>query len=100
MFPQACPDDAKEKAEARRSAAACSSFQMVRRNPGHWDIYSKDSRHFCIRGEADRFTVWNERDPKRDLPSVFRTVDACMAYVCAELMTETSVESTSAESKS
>lgn len=24
MFPQACPDDAKENAEARRSAAACS----------------------------------------------------------------------------
>jgi hypothetical protein len=74
--------------EADRPSAPCSSFQVVRRNPGHWDIYSRDSRHFCIRGEADRFTVWNERDP-RDLPSVFRTVDACMSYVCAELMTET-----------
>ena len=32
MFPQACPDDAKEKAEARRSAAACSHFRRVPRD--------------------------------------------------------------------
>ena len=45
-----------------RSLAAmpCSSFQVVRRNPGHWDIYSRDSRHFlpqrlldCLAGQRE-----------------------------------------------
>jgi len=65
----------------------CSAFRVVHRNGDHWDIYHDNRRLYCIRGENGRFTVYNELSNTSDLKCVFRTVGACMAYICAELMT-------------
>ena len=66
-------------------------FSVVYRNYGHWDIYITDEgRGFCIRGGPGKYYVRDERPTSApDYPSKsFKTVQACMSYVCDELMFE------------
>lgn len=65
------------------------NFSVNYRNHGHWDIYSSSERLFRIRGGPEAYYVLDEREKnankgKKD----FKTVIACMVYVCDELMFE------------
>ncbi len=68
-----------------------SSFSVNRRNwggHGHWDIYGKDGRMFRIRGGPGKYSVYDERLERPIGPKSFKTVIACMNYICDELMFE------------
>lgn len=60
-------------------------FNTVRRNYGHWDIYSGGKRIYRIRGGPNAYVVL----PTYDEPSMkFKTVQACMSYITDQLMFE------------
>ena len=65
-------------------------FTVGRRNPGHWDVMTKDGRAFRIRGGPGHYVVHDEREGKgaNDTRSPFKTVTACMVYICDEFMHE------------
>jgi len=66
------------------------SFSVQYRNPGHWDIIIKDyGRIFRIRGAPSKYCVIDERERsiKKEIQR-FKTVQACMSYICDELMFE------------
>lgn len=64
-------------------------FSVSRRNYGHWDINGFDRRLFRIRGGPSKYVVIDERDDavRKDVLT-FKTVGACMGYICDELMFE------------
>ncbi len=70
------------------------SFEVVHRNPGHWDIYLKNgdvsSRIAKIRGGPYIFHLIVEKSGhfSDNLIDEFPSVESCMAYVCATLMKE------------
>lgn len=77
----------KEPTSTASDAMPCSAWLVVHRSGPHWDIYDQHRRRrFCIRGEEGRITVYNETRHADDLKGAFRTVDAAMAYICAEMM--------------
>lgn len=65
-----------------------NSFKVVRRNHGHWDIIDERScRVFRVRGAPGAYVVMNELAPP--FPVVqFKTVSACMMFICEILMHE------------
>ena len=69
---------------------ATASFQFIRRNPGHWDVYANNRRAFAIRGEPGDFVIRVESADfrKESDPGTFKTLDAALAYVMAELTFE------------
>lgn len=97
-------------------------FSVVHRNPGHWDIFSREcpgrvsafleanpgsytsardgdrERAFRIRGEPDAVIVYDERwNPHKPHPRdelSFATVAHAMAWIAAELMGEPSANRT------
>jgi len=66
-----------------------SNFSVNRRNHGHWDIWNDKRRIFSIRGGPSNYFIRDEREdkPQRELQG-FKTVNACMACICDELMYE------------
>ena len=64
------------------------NFQVIRRNFGHWDILVPGKgRAFRIRGEPGAYIVMDERTRNSaDMP--FKTVTACMTYICEIFMYE------------
>lgn len=67
-------------------------FGVYKRNPNHWDISSRATgRMFCIRGDVGDFYIRDERNRhvNKGNKDGFKTLDSCMAYICAELMLET-----------
>ena len=67
-------------------------FKVFNRDTGYWDIWNDKGRIFAIRGEPGRYII---RDTKENPggPGIkslhgFKTVDACMAYICSDLMWE------------
>lgn len=70
------------------SVAPCSAFSVHRRNPGHWDISDDRRRIFRIRGGPGKYCVLDERVPHQSPRTDFKTVGACIGYICDELMTE------------
>lgn len=65
-------------------------FSVNRRNPGHWDVFSDQGRLFCIRGSHGDHLVRDERKGRsREDNRNFRTLQACMNYICDVLMYET-----------
>lgn len=64
------------------------SFRVVNRNPGHWDIVDSLGRVFRVRGAPSAYIVYDERVEGRKGPITFKTVSACMSYICDELMFE------------
>ena len=66
-----------------------NGFAVEYRNPGHWDVYGEHGRLFTIRGEPGDVVVHDERfNVPRAEWSSFKTVDAAMAAITAELMYE------------
>lgn len=65
------------------------SFSVIYRNIGHWDIYVRDRRAFRIRGGPGYWNVFDERETadQKETP-YFRSQEAAMSYICAELMHE------------
>ena len=64
------------------------AFKVLRRTPGHWDIIDENGRAFAIRGGPGSYYVRDERERSTGASPKFKTVTACMAYVCDELMHE------------
>lgn len=68
------------------------NFRVYKRNPGHWDISIQDyGRIFRIRGAPSKYIVYDEREGELNLHNnaiEFKTVSACMTYICDELMFE------------
>lgn len=66
------------------------NFSVHRRNPGHWDICTDIGRVFRIRGGPGKYVVIDERIGKgyNSTSSPFKTLTACMVYICDELMYE------------
>jgi hypothetical protein len=64
------------------------NFSVNRRNYGHWDVYGeKKNRIFTIRGAPGKYCV--DGDHEKDGVSVsFKTLSACMTYICDDLMYE------------
>jgi hypothetical protein len=63
------------------------NFKVIYRSPGHWDIYDSNRRIFAIRGGPGKYYIRDERH--KEIPACyFKTVGACMAWVCDELMHE------------
>jgi len=62
-----------------------TNFLVKNRNYGHWDIISDNDRLFRIRGGPGKYQVIDERGELSGLQT-FKTVSACMSYVCDELM--------------
>jgi len=67
-----------------------SKFTVVRRNYGHWDIFTADKRVFRLRGGPGSYVVLDERGEvsTRDEPIEFNSTDMAMAYICGKLMFE------------
>jgi hypothetical protein len=67
------------------------SFEVIHRNPGHWDINHKfgdtHSRVARIRGGPYIFTLHADKPPFMESLE-FPSVESCMSYVCAVLMKE------------
>lgn len=63
------------------------SFHVVRRNHGHWDIVTKQGRQFRIRGEPGSYIAMDERELPYPV-TAFKTVTACMTFICEILMYE------------
>jgi hypothetical protein len=66
------------------------TFTVHNRTPGHWDICAEGhGRLFRVRGGPGAYWVSDERQdrPRRDSVP-FKTVGACMSYICDELMFE------------
>lgn len=64
-------------------------FSVVYRNYGHWDITQHDvGRIFRIRGGPGKYWVSDERLNSNKPATDFKTVNACMSYICDELMFE------------
>ena len=63
------------------------NFSVNKRNYGHWDVYGAKGRLFRVRGGPGCYCVLDERAIEN--PTVnFKTVSACMTYICDELMFE------------
>ena len=62
-----------------------NNFNVVYRNPGHWDIYSEKKRIFKIRGENGDVVVDNQIIGYR---FSVRTIGVGMALICDKLMFE------------
>jgi hypothetical protein len=64
-----------------------TGFTVIYRNPGHWDIAVNGGRAFRIRGGPGKYLAMDERaDP---FPvTQFRTITACMSFICDALMHE------------
>lgn len=66
-------------------------FSVNYRNYGHWDVTNKkEGRIFRIRGGPGKYWVADERNSKSENKGTkeFKTVAACMSYICDELMFE------------
>ena len=64
-----------------------NTFIISKRNFGHWDICDNKNRLFCIRGGPSNYVVRDERENRKENIK-FKTVNACMSYICDLLMFE------------
>lgn len=62
------------------------NFEVIYRNPGHWDIYQGRRRIYRIRGNVGDYCVIN--CDSESIIDPFKTVHACMSYICDRLMDE------------
>jgi len=65
-----------------------ANFNLQRRNYGHWDVYDKTGRLFRIRGGPGKYLVSDERKDAVRTWRDFKTLLACMVYICDDLMFE------------
>lgn len=66
------------------------NFELVYRNPNHWDVYVRDFERVAkIRGDKNATFLITESEKtffKTDMQ--FPSLESCMTYVCATLMNE------------
>ncbi len=62
------------------------SFNVVRRNYGHWDISDKSGRLYRVRGGPGKYVVIDEHTEADNVE--FKTLSACMVHICDILMFE------------
>lgn len=68
------------------------NFSVIKRNYGHWDVVTNEGRAFRIRGNPGDFSAVDER--ARPYPvTKFKTITACMSFICDEMMHEEIAES-------
>ena len=65
-----------------------SNFVIHRRNYGHWDVCDNNGRLFRVRGGPGKYLVSDERKDADHSWKEFKTLSACMAYICDDLMFE------------
>jgi hypothetical protein len=70
-----------------------TSFSVVERNHGHWDICAGKGRVFAIRGGPGSYFVRDEREATRNNRKApqsydFKTIGAATAWICDILMFE------------
>lgn len=63
-------------------------FNVYYRNFGHWDIWQNDSRIYRIRGGPGAYWVAGDHARASETIQKFKTVQACMSYICDKLMFE------------
>lgn len=64
-----------------------TSYSIIYRNYGHWDVIVDRGRAFRIRGTPGDFVAMDERE--KPYPSTrFKTMGACMSFIADELMFE------------
>lgn len=67
-------------------------FDTVKRNYGHWDIWQNDDqfhgRIYRIRGGPGNYEVIPDHIRRHEESQKFKTVQACMSYICDKLMFE------------
>ena len=63
-------------------------FIVRYRNYGHWDIWQNDERIYRIRGGPGKYCVIGKHSKGADQDNNFKTVQACMSYICDTLMFE------------
>lgn len=64
------------------------NFKVIYRNYGHWDILQNHERIYRIRGDIGEYCVIGERSKESEPIQHFKTVQACMSYICDDLMFE------------
>jgi hypothetical protein len=62
-------------------------FSVSRRNPGHWDVWTSGGRVFRVRGGPGHYKAMDEREHPYTV-TTFKTMSACMTFICDELMHE------------
>lgn len=69
---------------------APTSFSVVRRNFGHWDIVTGDhGRLFRVRGAPGHWKVFDERQDRTERPvRAFKDQAAAFAWIIAEMTWE------------
>jgi hypothetical protein len=67
--------------------AICSAFRAVKRDAGHWDIWTDAGRDYIIRGEPGHVTAEYHGRPEM-LVVKFKTVAAAMCWITDRLMSE------------
>lgn len=65
-----------------------NNFGIHRRNFGHWDVTDINGRLFRVRGGPGKYLVSDERQGKDHAWKEFKTLPACMAFICDDLMFE------------
>ena len=65
-----------------------TSFSVIRRNYGHWDVTTRHGRAFRIRGGPGSWSVFDERALPGPDPRHFKDQGAAMAFICSEMMHE------------
>ena len=65
-----------------------NNFGIHRRNFGHWDVCDNNGRLFRVRGGPGKYLVSDERQDKDHSWKEFKTLTACMAFICDDLMFE------------
>lgn len=68
-------------------------FDVRRRNYGHWDVWAWKSpdegeRIYRIRGGPGAYVVIGDHSRRHESIKEFKTVQACMSYICDDLMFE------------
>ena len=64
------------------------NFEVIYRNPGHWDIWQNGSRIYRIRGGPGKYWISGEHAKQKDQDKEFKTVQSCMNYIFDQLMYE------------
>jgi hypothetical protein len=65
-----------------------SNFGIHRRNYGHWDVCDSTGRLFMVRGGPGKYLVSDVRKDRDNTWKEFKTLTACMSYICDDLMFE------------
>ncbi|MFW6310840.1 MAG: hypothetical protein ACOC1K_01245 [Nanoarchaeota archaeon] len=61
-------------------------FQVIYRNPGHWDIIQNKNRIYKIRGGPGKYYVIPQKNYEKI--KLFNSVQSCMSFICDKLMYE------------